>query len=108
MKAFYKPVSGMLAELGIQTTLAAAMVAVQAQPVPMDSRFASLRTGDSEAAVAHVMQSEPKEVHRSSVLGLEKSILVFETGRTRHQVTFVGGRLVAKSVQTKPSSWNPF
>ena len=82
--------------------------AAGAQPAPMDERFASLRVGDTEAAVIHVMQTEPKEVHRSSVVGIQKSKFVFESGRTRHEVTFIAGRLVAKSVETKPASWNPF
>ena len=77
--------------------------AAYAQPAPVDAHFASLRVGDTEAAVIHVMQASPKEVHRSSIAGVEKSRFVFESGRTRHMVTFIAGRLVAKSVETNPA-----
>jgi hypothetical protein len=93
--------------------LSAALMAIApttalAQPAAVDTRFASLRVGDSEATVLHIMQSEPKEVQRSSLLGVEHSVLVFESGRTRHQFTFVAARLVAKSVATKPATWSLF
>lgn len=79
-----------------------------AQPAPHDAHFASLRMGDTEAAVIQVMQNQPKEIRRDSLLGVERSVLVFEFGRARHQITFVGGRLVSKSVETKPTTWGLF
>ena len=79
-----------------------------AQPAPPDAHFASLRLGDTEAAVIHVMQVDAKEVHRSSVLGVEHTVLIFEIGQSRHRITFFGGRLVAKSVETRPAKWSLF
>ena len=78
------------------------------QPAPPDAHFASLRLGDTEAAVIHVMQVDVKEVHRSSVLGVEHTVLIFEIGQSRHRITFFGGRLVAKSVETRPAKWSLF
>ena len=90
--------------------LAAALMAAAASAAdtPLDLRFAALGLGDTDAHVRRVMQAEPKEIRRSTVAGIEKTVLVFEIDRNRYDITLVAGRLVAKAVETKASAWKLF
>ena len=92
---------------GLAAALMAA-AAASAADTPLDLRFAALSLGDTDAHVRRVMQAEPKEIRRSTVAGIEKTVLVFEIDRNRYDVTLVAGRLVAKAVETKASVWKLF
>ena len=81
---------------------------VLAQSDSPDVRFESLHVGNVGTVVLRVMQDAPKLVQRTSVLGVEHLVLVFESGRVRQQFMFVGGRLFAKTTTTKPSIWGLF
>ena len=91
---------------GLAATLVAA--AANAADTTFDLRFAALSLGDSDADVRRVMQAEPKETRRSTVAGIEKTVLVFEIDRNRYDITLIAGRLVAKAVETKASAWKLF
>ena len=90
--------------------LAAALMAAAASAADtsLDLRFAALGLGDTDEVVRRVMQTEPKETRRSTVAGIEKTVLVFEIDRNRYDITLIAGRLVAKAVETKASAWKLF
>lgn len=74
----------------------------------LDLRFAALSMGDSPEEIRRVMQADPKETRRTSVAGIEKTALVYEVDGQRYDITLIAGRLVAKSVESKPSGWRLF
>lgn len=86
----------------------AAIAAAQAADKSLDLRFAALSMGDSPDDVRRVMQADPKETRRTSVAGIEKTVLVFEIEGQRYGITLIAGRLVAKTVESRPSGWKLF
>lgn len=85
--------------------------AVMAQPAPQDARFIALKLGITESAVIQIMQTQPTEVRRHSWAGIEKTTFVFDLQDQRYTVSFIGARLVAKSVEAAPSAhsrWSLF
>lgn len=87
---------------------AAAITAAHAADKSLDLRFAALSMGDSNDDVRQVMQADPKETRRTSVAGIEKTVLVFEIEGQRYGITLIAGRLVAKTVESRPSGWKLF
>lgn len=79
-----------------------------AQPAPQDPFYASLSFGDTEAAVRHTMNTEPAEVKRRNLAGVEYTSMVFNIKGSRYTITFFGGRLVAKVVEAKAAAWSLF
>lgn len=67
--------------------------------------FKALAVGDTEAEVLRTLGVAPRESQRSELAGLEKLRLVFDLDQHRIEVTLIGGRLLSKSVTTKPSAW---
>ena len=88
--------------------ITAAITAAHAADKSLDLRFAALSMGDSPDDVRRVMQADPKETRRTSVAGIEKTVLVFEIEGQRYGITLIAGRLVAKTVESRPSGWKLF
>lgn len=86
----------------------AAVSAAQAADKSLDLRFAALSMGDTHDDIRRVMQADPKETRRTSVAGIEKTVLVFEIEGQRYGITLIAGRLVAKTVESRPSGWKLF
>lgn len=86
----------------------AAITAAHATDKNHDLRFAALSLGDSNDDVHRATQADPKENRRTSVAGIEKTVLVFEIDGQRYGITLIAGRLVAKTVESRPSGWKLF
>ena len=97
-----------LALLACVVAITAAITAAQAADKSLDLRFAALSMGDSPDDVRRVMQADPKETRRTSVAGIEKTVLVFVIEGQRYGITLIAGRLVAKTVESRPSGWKLF
>ena len=97
-----------LALLACVVAITAAITAAHAADKSLDLRFAALSMGDSPDDVRRVMQADPKETRRTSVAGIEKTVLVFEIDGQRYGITLIAGRLVAKTVESRPSGWKLF
>jgi hypothetical protein len=67
-------------------------------------RVEFVRTGDAETRVRQLLEHEPDRMQRSTVLGVQRSLLEFDVGPNQYEFIFYAGHLVTKTVRSRKPS----